>query len=416
MIDAVFHHDDNPKAGRHRQLRKLAATRTWKAHRNTSDFGRHSTQSKGFEETCRLDPKVSLTLLANEIMEHQLGLSINAMLVVTMSYFLFPELQDKAGGFFILSYLRDGEYGIGPRDLMLVLGFIVFFTAVRAAALDFLLMPLAGRLGVAKIRTRVRFAEQSYMIIYYTLYWSWGLKLFIQHTPAEADTVESLLVSLWSGFPQLSLHTGFKLYYLSQSAFWLQQIAVLHLEVQRKDHAQMLLHHIVTVVLLSGSYSYRQWRAGNAVLVCMDLVDIILPLAKVLRYLSLQKICDAAFAVFVGAWIITRHIIFLAICWSIYEHVHVSTMAYGTYSTVTGRMISPEGKGDILANVFQPFIDSSSGSVAFNANIRWVFLGLLLLLQCITVVWFIMIIKAIMRMLRGERATDTRSEGEEEEH
>jgi acyl-CoA-dependent ceramide synthase len=40
-------------------------------------------------------------------------------------------------------------------------------------------------------------------------------------------------------------------------------------------------------MLLAGSYSYRQWRAGNAILACMNSVDIILPLAKVLRYASL---------------------------------------------------------------------------------------------------------------------------------
>jgi acyl-CoA-dependent ceramide synthase len=110
------------------------------------------------------------------------------------------------------------------------------------------------------------------------------------------------LISLWSGFPHLRLQAALKFYYLSQLAFWLQQVAVLHLESRRKDHFQMLLHHVITIMLLAGSYSYRQWRAGNAILVCMDLVDIILPLAKVLRYAKLQRSCDVAFGVFVAAW------------------------------------------------------------------------------------------------------------------
>lgn len=39
----------------------------------------------------------------------------------------------------------------------------------------------------------------------------------------------------------------------------------------------MFTHHIVTVALLVFSYGYRQMRAGNAVLVLMDIVDLIFP-------------------------------------------------------------------------------------------------------------------------------------------
>jgi acyl-CoA-dependent ceramide synthase len=372
----------------------------------------HSKQWLDWQRYYYEQQDASPTSLAMELLEHQLGLCVNTMLVVLISHFLFPDLRDKTGGFFMLSYLLDDLYGIGPQDLKLVLGFMVFFTATRAASLDYILSPMAARLGITNTKTQTRFAEQSYMIIYYTFYWSWGLRLFVHHTPAEVDGAESLLVSLWTGFPQLHLSASLKCYYISQLAFWSQQIAVLHLEHRRKDHHQMLLHHIVTIVLLAGSYSYRQWRAGNAVLVCMDLVDIILPLAKVLRYVSLQRSCDAAFTVFVAAWIITRHVFFLAICWSIHKHVHVTTMAYGTYSLATGDLLSTESNNDIFFNIFQPFLDPPAKSVAFNANIRQLFLGLLLLLQCITIAWFAMIVRVIVRMIRGEGATDSRSDDE----
>lgn len=37
----------------------------------------------------------------------------------------------------------------------------------------------------------------------------------------------------------------------------------------------MLAHHVITSALLFGSYGYRQLRAGNAVLIIMDAVDVI---------------------------------------------------------------------------------------------------------------------------------------------
>jgi hypothetical protein len=46
------------------------------------------------------EQEVSPQSLAMELLEHQLGLCVNVMLVVLISYFLFPDLRDKTGGFF----------------------------------------------------------------------------------------------------------------------------------------------------------------------------------------------------------------------------------------------------------------------------------------------------------------------------
>ncbi|WPH03228.1 Hypothetical protein R9X50_00610500 [Acrodontium crateriforme] len=356
-------------------------------------------------------------MLRRGIVDHQLGLSMNLMLLVSLSYALIPRMRDRTSAFFQLSYASptlQGQYGQGPRDLYLVASFIILFTAVRAFSLGYALMPLAGYCGIAKKKMRVRFAEQAYMMVYYAIYWCWGLALFIRDTPSDVDSVDSLLISLWTGFPKLTLDASMKLYYISQLAFWIQQIFVIHIEERRKDHLQMLTHHIITVSLLAGSYPYRQWRVGNAVLVCMDLVDFIFPLAKILRYLQLQTACDAAFAVFVITWFITRHLFYGAICWSIYAHVHEVTMNYGIYSIVTGTKISEDGGTNIMHSLFQPISNPQAQTVAFNANIRWWFLGLLLALQCLTIAWFVMICRVVMRVLRGEGADDTRSDGEEE--
>jgi acyl-CoA-dependent ceramide synthase len=119
-------------------------------------------------------------------------------------------------------------------------------------------------------------------LLYYIIYWSWGLTVFIQDTPESTATTflgqaNDVLISLWRDYPRLVLGPSLKLYYLSQTAFWVQQIFVINIEERRKDHWQMFTHHIVTVFLLVFSYGYRQMRAGNAVLVLMDIVDLIFP-------------------------------------------------------------------------------------------------------------------------------------------
>lgn len=132
------------------------------------------------------------------------------------------------------------------------------------------------------------------------------MALFIQDTPKSASAtfsgqVNDLLISLWRDYPRLVLGPSLKLYYLSQTAFWVQQIYVINIEERRKDHWQMFAHHIVTVNLLVFSYGYRQMRAGNAVLVLMDVVDLIFPVSPhgalypgmmlLTRAFSLPKFC-----------------------------------------------------------------------------------------------------------------------------
>ena len=106
--------------------------------------------------------------------------------------------------------------------------------------------------------------------------------VFVQDTPESSATsylgqINDLLISLWRDYPRLVLGMSLKLYYLSQTAFWVQQIFVINVEERRKDHWQMFTHHIVTIFLLAFSYGYRQMRAGNAILVLMDVVDLIFP-------------------------------------------------------------------------------------------------------------------------------------------
>ncbi|KAK5170283.1 Sphingosine N-acyltransferase lag1 [Saxophila tyrrhenica] len=406
------------------------------------EFARAKRKSDG-SRLQALETQSLATMLRKGIVKHQLGLSLNLIILLGMSWCLFPSLRQTLEAFFTLSYQsnlpgQEAMYGEGLRDLYFVAAFTVLLIGVRAFMLDYVLTPLAGLWGIRNPRTRDRFAEQSFLLLYYIIFWNWGLYLFISDTPSlsasatapTSSAFSNLLISLWTGFPRLLVHSSMKLYYLSQLAFWIKEILVVHLEEKRKDHYQMLTHHLVTVALMATSYGYRQWRVGNAVLVAMDIVEIIFPTAKILKYLGLQAACDFAFGMFVFLWLIARHGCYLTICWSIYAHVNEVVMPYGTYSLnetvidhssgtpiVSGARLGPDGGEDAWRHIFQPFVDTGAETVSFNAKIRWSFLGLLLGLQCITLLWFFMICRVVLKVLRGEGADDTRSddEGEDEE-
>jgi len=52
---------------------------------------------------------------------------------------------------------------------------IVVFTGLRAAVMDYLLKPLAKKGGVKTERDQTRFAEQAWLLIYCSVFWTLGM-------------------------------------------------------------------------------------------------------------------------------------------------------------------------------------------------------------------------------------------------
>jgi very-long-chain ceramide synthase len=132
----------------------------------------------------------------------------------------------------------------------------------------------------------------------------------------------------------------------------------------------------------------------------------------VLNYLRFRKACDVTFGVFLVVWFVARHVLYLVVCRSIIFDVP-KTMPYGCFASTTGQQVSTGGGSAVLANVLQPFNDPD-GLVCFNPVIRYGFLGLLLALQILTLIWFGMILKVAYSVLAGKAAQDSRSDDEDE--
>ena len=133
-------------------------------------------------------------------------------------------------------------------------------------------------------------------------------------------------------------------------------------------------------------------------------------LAKCLKYLGFTTVCDILFGVFMVTWIAARHVIYLMVCWSIYADIP-NEIEYGCYrgknGAITGPFPAPDGFGHLL----EPFRDPE-GIVCWNNGIKWGFLSALLFLQGITLLWFSMIVKVAINVLRGGEADDSRSDDE----
>ena len=135
--------------------------------------------------------------------------------------------------------------------------------------------------------------------------------------------------------------------------------------------------------------------------------------AKMLKYLRFQMACDIAFGLFILVWVIARHFLYLRVCWSLYAD-SPAVMNYGCYWGPTSDLQGPIEPPDRFTHLIQPFRDPE-GLVCWNDNIKWAFLFALLALQVILLVWFGMIVRVALKVLRGGEAEDPRSDDEEED-
>ncbi|KAG7291416.1 hypothetical protein NEMBOFW57_001435 [Staphylotrichum longicolle] len=347
--------------------------------------------------------------LTRWFVNNQIGFSFNMLALLFLAHGM-PRARDYTAKYFNLSYYNPstGNYGIGWADSHLVLFCIVLLTGLRAATMEYILAPFAKSQGISKRKDITRFSEQAWMSVYYAFFWPLGLSQYIySQSPAYLNLRE-----LWTSWPDRELTGLMKGYMLAQLGFWLQQLIVINIEERRKDHWQMFTHHIVTSVLIYASYRYGHTRVGNLILVLMDVSDLVLGVAKCLKYLGYHTICDVMFGVFMVSWLVARHFLYLAVCYSVWAHTP-ETMPTGCFKNTKGQVTGPfeaptdQGFGYLL----EPLWDSE-GLFCYNETVKWSFLSMLLFLQCLTIMWFSMIIRVAVKVLKGAPAEDVRSDDE----
>ncbi|KAJ2889285.1 Sphingosine N-acyltransferase lag1 [Coemansia aciculifera] len=183
---------------------------------------------------------------------------------------------------------------------------------------------------------------------------------------------------------------GLKWFYLVQTAFWLSNVYTIHIEERRKDHTEMLAHHVVTITLVVSSYAMHFTRFGHVFMLVMDFPDIFLSAAKMCRYLGYEVLPNVLFGIFSVSWVVTKHWLCLKMM--------VSIWTQGT------KLVPLDKRYPVYPNSF-----------ASNTIVGCLWL-VLCVLQLILIYWFYLILKVLQKVLiKGEDADDNRSDDEEED-
>ncbi|KAJ2264627.1 Sphingosine N-acyltransferase lag1, partial [Coemansia sp. RSA 451] len=171
------------------------------------------------------------------------------------------------------------------------------------------------------------------------------------------------------------------------TAFWISNLYTIFVEERRKDHMEMLTHHVVTIALVVLSYTFHFTRFGHVFMLVMDFPDVFLSLAKLVRYLGNEMAPNILFGLFTISWVATKHYLCIKMMISIWT----------------------EGIFEVPMEKRFPHCPDSFASYPI-VGFMW---AILCVLQAVLIYWFVMILKVLEKVLiKGEDAADERSDEE----
>ncbi|XP_051131797.1 ceramide synthase LOH2-like isoform X2 [Andrographis paniculata] len=128
----------------------------------------------------------------------------------------------------------------------------------------------------------------------------------IYNEPFFRDTNE-----LSRNWPNHNLKLSLKLIYMCQCGFYIYSIiALITWETRRKDFSVSISHHVITLILIAGSYVLRIFRVGTMLLALHDASDVFLEAAKVFKYSEREFEASLFFGFFALSWLLLRLVYF----------------------------------------------------------------------------------------------------------
>jgi len=196
--------------------------------------------------------------------------------------------------------LNDGVLEVVARSLgycipmALLLVFIHF--AVSPIVLSVLRVPPDLRdKFVLPLRETVFYSLSCLLNVwmYWHTPWAWW-------TSGYKDVFRTDTVSTFQ--PEDATSPGVRVSYFFEVSWYLCTLFLLFIDFKRKDFLVMLCHHLVTLMLLTLSWSVGWTRAGVVLLLLHDFSDVFLNFGKMGSYLDAEIPANGSFVIFVVSW------------------------------------------------------------------------------------------------------------------
>ncbi|XP_051979969.1 ceramide synthase 1-like [Xyrauchen texanus] len=124
--------------------------------------------------------------------------------------------------------------------------------------------------------------ESAWKLVFYTMSWSYSTYLLFFSNYSFFQNPPSVFYDWKSGMP---VPTDIAIAYLIQGSFYGHSIyATVYMDAWRKDSLVMVVHHFITLALITFSYAFRYHNIGILVLFLHDINDIQLEFTKLNVY------------------------------------------------------------------------------------------------------------------------------------
>lgn len=285
---------------------------------------------------------------------------------------------------------QRADWLLGSRwlDILVIpLGFSFVIAFCRGVLVKYVFKPLGIYILTGKHKKKEgegsleevmkKWNESSWKTVVYIVVTSLALAVSYQE-PWFYDTKY-----MWDGCTQLPcdlyVSKGSLLFYCVEIGFYIQAIPfLLWHETRREDWLGSLVHHIATLGLMYYSYYLNFVRMGLMVMLCHDVCDIFLELAKLANYAGVKSAANILFVTFTIVWILCRLLYFplVIIKSALYEPITLIAIPYN---------IEPEPHYSIFVTL----------------------LGLLFVLH---LYWTYLIFKVLLKAISSGEASDIREE------
>ncbi|GIY74932.1 ceramide synthase 1 [Caerostris extrusa] len=198
-------------------------------------------------------------------------------------------------------------------DLLFVILLSIIWTILRYLATEGIFKPLAHYYRLTPTN-QAKMPESAWKFVYYLCAWCYALYVVILSGNYKFFQKPSTVWDDWS--LNKPPPTDLYLMYMAQCGFYVHSLyATLFLDTWRKDSLVMMIHHVLTVTLISISYSLRYHNIGSLVLFTHDLCDVFLEFTKLNVYFKIQRgklirshemLSNVTFVCFAVAWFVCR--------------------------------------------------------------------------------------------------------------